>query len=209
MSSSSPDIQRRLQELQLKMNKARQLNNQAVVAEKKRQNDPKGDQSGKKSDHAEDPAKAIFQHPSHLTETAEMVEQRMSKKQKGSASESFGWDVFNEDSLLKAHEKRLGEMGFYPDAYEKQKEHVGDETFYAGSGVVNHKPSEDAKERLVESLNKAKEKRGKFSRRRMYNDEEDVQWINERNRHFTKKIERAFGEQTAEIKANLERGTAI
>lgn len=202
MSQTSPDLQKRLHDLQLKMNKARQLNNQAVVAEKKRQT---GEKDSSKIDH--DAGNKIFQHASHLTETAESAEQRNNKKKQ--KSETFGWDVFNEDSLLRAHEKRIGEMGFYPDAYDKQKGEVGEDVFYSADGVVKHKPSEHAKERLVESLNQAKEKRSKFSRRRMYNDDEDVQWINERNRHFTKKIERAFGEQTAEIKASLERGTAI
>jgi hypothetical protein len=196
---SSPDIQKRLQDLQLKMNKARQLNNQAVIAEKKK--------VGYKEHTPSDETKSTI-FPPHLTVTAEMAERKRKHKNDGS-SETFGWDVFNEDSLLRAHEKRVGEMGFYPDAYDKQKEVLGEDQFYSSSAVTSHKPSEDAKERLVETLKKAQEKRSKFSRRRTYNDEEDVQWINERNRHFTKKIDRAFGEQTSEIKANLERGTAI
>lgn len=35
---------------------------------------------------------------------------------------------------------------------------------------------------------------------------QDVDYINDRNAHFNRKIERIFGEHTAEIKANLERG---
>lgn len=50
-------------------------------------------------------------------------------------------------------------------------------------------------------------RRGKaFSRRRAFNPNKDIDYINERNAHFNKKIERAFGTHTAEIKANLERG---
>jgi pre-mRNA-splicing factor SYF2 len=48
-----------------------------------------------------------------------------------------------------------------------------------------------------------------FSRRRRYNDGADVDFINDRNAHFNKKIQRAFGQYTSEIKANLERGTAL
>lgn len=47
-----------------------------------------------------------------------------------------------------------------------------------------------------------------FSRRRAHRDR-DVDFINDRNAHFNKKIERAFGSYTQEIKANLERGTAL
>ena len=48
-----------------------------------------------------------------------------------------------------------------------------------------------------------------YSRRRAFRADKDVDAINDRNAHFNKKIERAFGTHTAEIKANLERGTAL
>lgn len=53
------------------------------------------------------------------------------------------------------------------------------------------------------------EKRSKFSRRRAYNADADVDYINERNAKFNKKAERFYGKYTAEIKQNLERGTAV
>ena len=57
---------------------------------------------------------------------------------------------------------------------------------------------------------KAKEKkRAEFSRRRAHREARDVTHINDRNEHFNKKLDRAYGEHTAEIKANLERGTAL
>lgn len=51
--------------------------------------------------------------------------------------------------------------------------------------------------------------RKKFSRRRMYIEEENVGYINEFNRSFNKKLERAYGAQSVEIRQNLERGTAL
>lgn len=53
------------------------------------------------------------------------------------------------------------------------------------------------------------EKRVKYSRRRRFDEEEDVSYINERNMKFNKKLERFYGQYTAEIKQNLERGTAV
>lgn len=53
------------------------------------------------------------------------------------------------------------------------------------------------------------EKREKYSRRRTHNDEADIDYINERNMKFNKKLERFYGQYTSEIKQNLERGTAI
>lgn len=71
------------------------------------------------------------------------------------------------------------------------------------------KVSEDKIEKMVKELNDRAEKRNSFSRRRKYRDEKDIDSINERNEHFNKKIERAFGKYTLEIKNNLERGTAL
>ena len=51
--------------------------------------------------------------------------------------------------------------------------------------------------------------RGKFSRRRVHMEGEAVDFINERNRHFNKKIGRFFDKYSTEIKQNLERGTAL
>ena len=200
----SNDIEKRLFELKLKMNKAKQLNNQAVLAEKKREADPKWYLKQKSEDTNAEEVNEVAEK--FLNETAETASLKTKKRK---TNETFGWDVFNEDSLYRAHDKRVNEMGFYPDAYERQKESVGSDTFYASASLVNHKPSEDAKDRLADSLKQAEEKRKKFSRRRIYDEDEQVEWINERNRHFTKKIERAFGEHTKEIKGNLERGTAL
>ncbi len=54
-----------------------------------------------------------------------------------------------------------------------------------------------------------KAKRAAYSRRRAHQLDKDVDSINNRNEHFNRKIERAYGTYTQEIKANLERGTAL
>ena len=53
------------------------------------------------------------------------------------------------------------------------------------------------------------EKRKKYSRRRAFDEEADIDYINERNMKFNQKLERFYGKYTAEIKQNLERGTAV
>ncbi|XP_025712236.1 pre-mRNA-splicing factor SYF2-like isoform X2 [Callorhinus ursinus] len=68
------------------------------------------------------------------------------------------------------------------------------------------KPDMETYERLREKLI---EKRDKYSRRRPYDDDADIDYINERNAKFNKKAERFYGKYTAEIKQNLERGTAV
>jgi pre-mRNA-splicing factor SYF2 len=81
----------------------------------------------------------------------------------------------------------------------------------AQSTVIHgtHKPSRDATSRMVMDLDKQIKKRAKFSRRRTHDEDDDVDYINQRNAKFNKKLERFYGGYTAEIKQNLERGTAV
>ncbi|VDP11214.1 unnamed protein product [Soboliphyme baturini] len=52
-------------------------------------------------------------------------------------------------------------------------------------------------------------KREKYHRRRTYDPDATIDFINERNRRFNKKLDRFYGQYTEEIKQNLERGTAV
>ena len=49
----------------------------------------------------------------------------------------------------------------------------------------------------------------KFSRRRTAREGEDVDFINDRNKVFNKKLKRSYDKYTVEIRQNFERGTAI
>ncbi|KAF8351917.1 SYF2-domain-containing protein [Amanita rubescens] len=73
----------------------------------------------------------------------------------------------------------------------------------------DNKPSEDAIDRVVSKINRDIDKKGKFSRKRLNEDEGDITYINERNRVFNKKIARYYDKYTAEIRASFERGTAL
>jgi len=53
------------------------------------------------------------------------------------------------------------------------------------------------------------DKRRGYSRRREERAGTDVDFINERNMRFNRKIDRFYGRYTTEIKQNLERGTAV
>lgn len=71
------------------------------------------------------------------------------------------------------------------------------------------KVSEENIDLMVKELQEKEAKRKSFSRRCRFHEEKDIDSINDRNEHFNKKIERAFGKYTLEIKNNLERGTAL
>ena len=52
-------------------------------------------------------------------------------------------------------------------------------------------------------------KRDEYHRRRMFDPDAPIDFINERNRKFNHKLERYYGKYTEDIKEDLERGTAI
>lgn len=53
------------------------------------------------------------------------------------------------------------------------------------------------------------EVRSKYSRRRRFDPDADVDFINEKNRKLNARLEYFYGKYTREIKQNLERGTAV
>jgi len=62
---------------------------------------------------------------------------------------------------------------------------------------------------MADDMERQISKREKYSRRRKYDPDADVDYINERNMAFNKKLERFYGSYTQETKQNLERGTAV
>eukprot|EP00735_Rhodelphis_limneticus_P006533 TRINITY_DN1894_c0_g1::TRINITY_DN1894_c0_g1_i1::g.14007::m.14007 TRINITY_DN1894_c0_g1::TRINITY_DN1894_c0_g1_i1::g.14007 ORF type:complete len:586 (+),score=117.32,sp/Q8L8W5/CP21B_ARATH/66.86/8e-69,Pro_isomerase/PF00160.16/1.6e-43,SYF2/PF08231.7/1.5e+04,SYF2/PF08231.7/3.3e-41,CBFD_NFYB_HMF/PF00808.18/0.0028,TFIID-18kDa/PF02269.11/0.1,CAF-1_p150/PF11600.3/0.0088,CAF-1_p150/PF11600.3/6.4e+02,TLP-20/PF06088.6/0.049,TLP-20/PF06088.6/4.7e+03 TRINITY_DN1894_c0_g1_i1:34-1758(+) len=147
----------------------------------------------------------------YLHDTVSRCEGKQEKaEEKQARTAAFGWEVFSDESLFKAHEKRLGQVPIDMEDYERQKRAHG-AAFYDPLSSLDYgktpAPSEERVEKMIEELTERANKRSKFSRRRAVNDE-DINYINDRNRHFNKKIERFFGQYTVEIKQNLERGTA-
>ncbi|KAF9045565.1 SYF2 splicing factor-domain-containing protein [Panaeolus papilionaceus] len=93
-----------------------------------------------------------------------------------------------------------------------QEQRLAAESLYRDANTLlygDSKPSEDAIDRVVSKINKDIDKKGKFSRKRLNEEEGDITYINEHNRVFNKKIARYYDKYTAEIRASFERGTAI
>ncbi|KAF8624661.1 hypothetical protein AX17_006992 [Amanita inopinata Kibby_2008] len=93
-----------------------------------------------------------------------------------------------------------------------EQQRLASENLYRDANTLvygDNKPSEDAIDRVVGKMNRDIDKKGKFSRRRLNEDEGDITYINEHNRVFNKKIARYYDKYTAEIRASFERGTAL
>jgi hypothetical protein len=106
--------------------------------------------------------------------------------------------------------KRQKRTGFTREEYEAQKEQKGD-SFYAGvdTTVIHDDVGKGRVDLMLAEMAEQAERRKNFSRRRAFDDDEDVTYINEANRNFVKKLARAYDPYTAEIAENIERGTAL
>ena len=51
---------------------------------------------------------------------------------------------------------------------------------------------DELKERMADEVEEMIQKRGSFSRRRVFVDEKEINYINERNRKFNEKLERNY-----------------
>jgi hypothetical protein len=199
--------EKKLFELRLKLNRARKDNKRETLEEHKRMNS-KTNPNSKHKQFLERKAgweKEVAERGDEedepwMHETAESVSYRDKKKGKKKTA-SFGWEVFNQDSIYNAYKKRLEETRQNED--EEVRDVNSLQYFEA------HEPSEADISRMVGELDKTQARRSKFSRRRAHYEGAEIDSINERNAVFNKKVKRSYDKYTAEIKANLERGTAL
>jgi len=157
--------------------------------------------------------KPVVQSNALLQITAgEAEEENERNEKKRNRKAGWGWEAFNQDSLYKAYDKRCEAVQASDADVAKQKAALGDGYYNAGAALnygQNMEVSEEAMNRMVSELTDKNYRNKSYSRRRAFNEEADVDYINKRNAHFNKKVERAYGEFTKEIKLNLERGTAL
>ena len=119
-----------------------------------------------------------------------------------------------EDASFRKYNQLVKQIKPDMEAYNDSKERAGEDAFYASeSAIVQttgvHKDTPEALDRLASDVDAQIAKRDKYSRRRMHDDDADIDYINERNMKFNQKLERFYGKYTKEIKDNLERGTAV
>lgn len=222
--------QKKLNQLRARMKAARRANHKAVKGEAKSRMEKaagkKSEKDYKKKTARFGPGKdsaagegaagedAAAQGPSKMmlitAEEAESNEEKAKKKNKRKAA--YGWEAFNQSSLEKAYKKRCEHVRATDEDVAKQKASMGIK-YYTSADSFEYGQAPDLPEenldRMVGELEDKRQRAKNFSRRRAFNEEADVDYINKRNAHFNKKVERYFGEYTKEIKANLERGTAL
>lgn len=113
---------------------------------------------------------------------------------------------------LRQYERNTNAVKPDMESYQKMKEVVGPQQFYPTANTLiqgSHYPTEKGLDRLSEDVQNQMKKRDGYHRRRMFDPDAPIDFINERNRKFNNKLERYYGKYTADIKEDLERGTAI
>ncbi|KAL8595080.1 hypothetical protein ACOMHN_019118 [Nucella lapillus] len=209
----------RLKELELRMNEARKLNNREAAVEEDRKKRPENWEAKRKRsewEEEQDQLKKRCQETGEDFEIAKLrdlgsdeVERWERKKKKRNPDTGF---ADYEQATLRQYQRLTKQMKPDMQGYERQREKMPEEEFYASTntlGLHQRKDPQENVDRMVTDLEKQIKKREKYSRRRRFDEEEDVSYINERNMKFNKKLERFYGEYTTEIKQNLERGTAV
>ncbi|AWP16756.1 Pre-mRNA-splicing factor syf2 [Scophthalmus maximus] len=209
---------RKFRELHFKRNEARKLNHQEVVEEDKRQKLPANWEAKKARlewELAEEQKKKEcaargdnYDRVKLLEITADDAERWERKKRKKNPDTGFAGYA---EAQFRQYQRLTKQIRPDLENYEKQREEGGADFYPTSNSLIHgtHIPTTEGVDRMVEDVEKQIEKRAKYSRRRAYNDDADIDYINERNAKFNKKAERFYGKYTAEIKQNLERGTAV
>ena len=119
----------KLFDLQLKLNQAQKLNNKAVKDEKERMYDKHYEKGIRKKEWESDLSfeknslkrKGISDDKLYLMDPSVKYEGVLKRQRNGSKSEVCGWDVFNQDSLYKAHFKRTKNLAADKEIYKQEK----------------------------------------------------------------------------------------
>uniref|UniRef100_A0A0A9YLK1 Pre-mRNA-splicing factor SYF2 n=1 Tax=Lygus hesperus TaxID=30085 RepID=A0A0A9YLK1_LYGHE len=208
----------KLKELHLKRNEARQQNHKEVVEEDKRLKLPSNWEAKKRraewilnEEAQKESASAAgedYDRVKLLNVNALDAERLEWKKKKKNPDQGF---ADYEQATVRQYNRLVKNIKPDMRAYQDQRDNLGD-AFYGTPNTILHGLHKDSKEgidRMVTDLEKQVAKREKYSRRRTHNDDADIDYINDRNMKFNKKLERFYGQYTTEIKQNLERGTAV
>ncbi|XP_069943344.1 pre-mRNA-splicing factor syf2 isoform X1 [Cherax quadricarinatus] len=213
------DFKARLAKLHGKRNEAAALNHKEVVEEDRIKQMPKN--YSKKRERLEAEFKEDQRREAALAEGKDYDRLRMLEvgadeaerweRRKKKKNPDQGFSTY-EDATIRQYNRLVKNKKTDMAEYEKEKQAVGEAAFYGENNTIAiglHKDSKEAIDSMVDDLEKQIAKRDKYSRRRIYDDDADINFINERNMKFNKKLERFYGNYTEEIKQNLERGTAV
>lgn len=215
-------MQKRIFKLRMKINQSRKANRTEVELEYKRSHDPNFDKKERYQENLEKQkawkeemkSRGVKEKDWCLLETAESAARKQARdRAKDERKATFGWQSFTQDATFRAYEKTLEKLPAASAASGVSRA----STVLAASGnfdpmAYGDRTQSDVRpeglEKLTEHIKEREEAREKFSRRRQAVGG-GVDFINDDNAMFNKKIKRSYDKYTVEIRQNLERGTAL
>ena len=219
-------LKRRMRKLKMKMNQARQLNKQEVLREGERLGSVEGAAKARKRQQMMDKkakelewkkrnskalevAAAAGLDGKHLVEQADASLRKAYKKEQKAVSQQFAVnDYYNPEGQHRNYERNLKSLSRAAGPLPEDAVTNGHATFDPTTDESDEKREREGARNLANELKRRIEKQ-KEKRNRLEFEGEDVTWINQRNKRFNQKISRNFDKHTAEIRQNLERGTAL
>lgn len=218
--SSSTSFMDRFKKLHQRRQESRKLNHASVVEEDRQSKLPKNYEIKRKRQdwelqEMEERAKAEeagedFDRLQALKTQADIADRKeFIKRKKKNPDKGFS-DY--EAMTLRQYERLSGNIKPDMKSYEQMKEVVGEEQFYPSANTLiagSHYPTDAALDKLKDDVMAQQKKREQYHRRRMFDPDAPIDYINERNRKFNQKLDRFYNKYTEDLKGDLERGTAI
>jgi hypothetical protein len=209
------DMEKRLFKVRMRINQGRKANKAEVEREfnrftdpkfEKRQNDDWQERKAEKEDLLNQ--NGLKKSEAYLLDTAEKSERAQDKINRKEANKAtFGWEAFTMEASYKAYSKQLSKLPSYVGVEPNTEKTLESNPFLYGK--IGTGASTEGLKRLSQEIENREKVRDGFSRRRTTQSAANVDFINDKNEHFNKKIKRAYDKYTVEIRQNLERGTAL
>ncbi len=227
-TSQSNQLQERLFQLRMKINQGRKANKDEVEEEYKRMVSNNTYSTSQEDDDHASPSRSRkngkknqLHQPHIMNQTAEEASWIAEKnRKKAETLSTFGLNSFTDDQYYRAYEKRLKKLPIHSGRDdtddEEAKGDLSKSTLKSQSltenpleyGKINSSISDVALKKLSEDVLEREQQRKKYGKRRLHVDG-DIDFINDKNAKFNRKLDRAFDKYTVEIRQNLERGTAV
>lgn len=219
-------LRQRMRKLKMKMNQARQLNKKEVLREGERLGSVEGAAKARQRQRAQDRqsqerewktknakalevAAAAGLDGKYLVEQADESIQKANLKEKKRTDRMFSAkDYHNPQGMHRNYERDVKSLPHAAAALTDDLRSTATGTFDPIMNQSDEQREREGARNLANELKRRIEKQKK-KRNRLDFEQEDVTWINKRNKMFNQKISRNFDKATAEIRQNLERGTAL
>ncbi|KAG7370623.1 peptidylprolyl isomerase [Nitzschia inconspicua] len=224
--TKAEELRQRMRKLKMKINQARQLNKQEVLKEGERLGSVEGAAKARKRQMMQDRklkeqewkarnskalelAAASGLDGKYLVEQADSSLKKAYRREEKAVANQFDInDYHNPEGMHRNYERNVKSLAHAAGPIPQQDIVDSSQIFDPTLGPSDVKREREGARNLANELKRRIEKQ-KSKRDRMEFEGEDVSYINERNKRFNQKISRNFDKATAEIRQNLERGTAL